>query len=223
MKTKWFLIFLACMSFSAWSSGKVEKHVGLSQFDLPFLIGDWYLINPSPENSSEQFRAIKLTLTSDYNFSIDIQKLDYSVDHWEGLFTADNETIILGIESNDPQAYRYEGNHNLLNLNGVTFTKALSNTLAGVWSSESLTGDDLSASNISSMDLVLQPDFVFSFRVMNNTGEEVVHRGVYYTENDNLVLLYENGEQETTYTLKSNQLTLEGQDSDMYAVMNRIQ
>lgn len=61
----------------------------LTQFDQPLLLGDWYLLNPNPEQSSENFRVIKLSLASDYHFSIDIQKKDFSVDHWNGAYSAD--------------------------------------------------------------------------------------------------------------------------------------
>ncbi|WP_428772511.1 hypothetical protein [Vibrio sp.] len=194
----------------------------LTQFDLPLLLGDWYLINPSPEDSKENFRAIKMTLASNYRFSIDIQKKDYSVDHWEGEYAATRDSLILGLNTEQPQIYEYQGTHNMLHLNGVTFTKALSNALAGIWSSAHLAGDGLLASKVERMDLILQPDFVFLFRVANDSGDEAIHRGVYYTEGDHLVLLYENGEHDTRYTLNRDQLTLEEEEGSMYAVMNRI-
>ncbi|KOO11079.1 hypothetical protein AKJ18_30955, partial [Vibrio xuii] len=103
--------------------------------------------------------------------------------------------------------YQYVANHNLLIINGVTFTKALSNSLAGLWSSAHLAGDDLLASEVHRMDLLLQPDFVFTFRVSNEDGEESIHQGVYYTEGDHLVLMYEDGEHDTRYTLHRDTLT----------------
>ncbi|NOH96247.1 hypothetical protein [Vibrio sp. 99-70-13A1] len=218
---KWILILLTCFSLNAWSS-EVKDNTDLSHFDLPLLLGDWYLLNPEPDSAAENFLAIKLTLDSNYTFKIDIQKKDYSIDHWEGMYTANDDTIILGLNTSEPQVYAYSSNHNMLNLNGVMFTKALPNALAGIWSSAELSGDDLRASNIKKMDLVLQPDFIFMFRVSDDLGGEVVHRGVYYTEGNHLVLLYENGEHDTTYTLNSDVLTLEGQEGDMYAVLNRI-
>ncbi|WP_367986450.1 hypothetical protein AB2S62_07745 [Vibrio sp. NTOU-M3] len=216
---RFIIIVLACLSFSL-SANDTKKKNDLTQFDSPFLIGDWYLINPEPEKSSENFLAIKLTLDSNYNFKIDIQKKDYSVDHWEGLYTANDNTIILGVDSSEPQLYEYSVNHNLLNLNGVTFTKALSNSLAGIWSSKHLSGEDIHDAH--RMDLVLQPDFIFMFKVRNQSGDEAVHRGVYYTEGNHLVLLYENGEHDTRYTLNSDTLTLEIEEGGMYAVLNRI-
>lgn len=207
--------------FSAFGN-TTRDNSDLTQFDQPFLLGDWYLVNPNPEESKENFLAIKLTLDSNYSFNIDIQKRDYSVDHWEGLYTANDDTLILGLNTSEPQIYEYSANHNLLNLNGVVFTKALSNSLAGMWSSAKIGGDDLSANEVDQLDLILQPDFVFMFRVSNDAGAEAIHRGVYYTEGEHLVLLYENGEHETKYTLNSDTLTLEMEQGAMYAVLNRI-
>ncbi|UPQ86796.1 hypothetical protein [Vibrio sinaloensis] len=209
------------LSFSVMAES-ARDNSDLTQFDQPFLLGDWYLVNPNPEQSQENFLAIKLSLDSNYSFKIDIQKRDYSVDHWEGLYTANEDTIILGLNSDEPQVYQYSANHNLLNLNGVTFTKALSNALAGMWSSDQVGGDDVASSDVDQVDLILQPDFVFMFRVSNDDGDEAIHRGVYYTEGEHLVLLYENGEHETKYTLNRDTLTLEMEEGALYAVLNRI-
>ncbi|ODS11371.1 hypothetical protein ACRZ5S_06070 [Vibrio scophthalmi] len=214
-------ILLACFSLSVWGSPAKDSDA-LSYFDHPFLLGDWYLVNPNPEDSQENFLAIKLTLDSKYNFKIDIQKRDYSVDHWEGMYTANDDTIILGLHTDQPQVYQYSGNHNLLNLNGVVFTKALSNSLAGMWSSEHLAGYDLEENDVNRMDLVLQPDFIFQFKVSNKEGDEAIHQGVYYTEGENLVLLYENGEHNTRYKLNQDTLTIETEEGEMFAVLNRI-
>ncbi len=78
------------------------------------------------------------------------------------------------------------------------------------------------ANNINQMDLILQPDFVFMFRVANDEGEESVKQGVFYTEGEHLVLLYENGEHGTRYVLNQNELTIKDSNGDMYAVLNRV-
>ncbi len=218
---KWFFILLSFFCFSAFSADN-NREEKLSHFDTPFLIGDWYLLNPNPGESSENFRAIKLSLGSDYTFSIDIQKKDYSVDHWEGMYNVNEDTIVLGLNSDEPQVYAYQNNHNTLDLNGVTFTKGLSNSLAGIWTSSHVSGDGLAASNVNHMDLILQPDFVFMFRVSNDSGQESIKQGVFYTEDEYLVLLYENGEHGTTYKLNKNELTIEDSNGDMYAVLNRV-
>lgn len=218
---KWFFILLSFFCFSAYSADNAREEE-LSHFDTPFLIGDWYLLNQNTGESAENFRAIKLSLGSDYMFSIDIQKKDYSVDHWEGMYNVNEDTIVLGLNTDEPQVYAYRNNHNTLDLNGVTFTKGLSNALAGIWSSSHVSGDGLAASKISHMDLILQPDFVFLFRVSNEAGKESVKQGVFYTEDEYLVLLYENGEHGTTYKLNKNELTIEDSNGDMYAVLNRV-
>ncbi|CAH0526006.1 hypothetical protein [Vibrio hippocampi] len=218
---KWLAMLIIFCSFSVVSSPSRDNN-DLTHFDQPFLLGDWYLVNPEPDNETDSFLAIKLSLESNYTFSIDIQKSDYSVEHWSGLFSANEETLILGLNSEDPQIYDYQSNHNKLNLNGVLFTKALSNGLAGIWSSVTVSGDDKQAKIINQMDLILQPDFVFTFRVRSDAGDEAIHSGVYYTEDDHLVLLYQNGEHDTTYTLTEDELTLEVEDGDMFAVLNRI-
>ncbi|MDF5596606.1 hypothetical protein P3735_26310, partial [Vibrio parahaemolyticus] len=78
------------------------------------------------------------------------------------------------------------------------------------------------ANNINQMDLILQPDFVFMFRVSNEEGDESIKQGVFYTEDEFLVLLYENGEHGTTYKLNKDELTIEDSNGDMYAVLNRV-
>lgn len=214
-------IFLIFCSFSV-LSGPSRDNNDLTHFDQPFLLGDWYFLNPKADTETDSFLAVRLTLASDYSFSIDIQKPDYSIENWSGLFAVDEETLILGFNSDEPQVYEYQSNHHKLNLNGVLFTKALSNGLAGIWSSVTVSGDDKQAKNINQMDLILRPDFLFTFRVRSDTGKEAIHNGVYYTENDRLVLLYQNGEHDTTYTLTEDELTLEVEDGDMFAVLNRI-
>jgi hypothetical protein len=209
-------MFILAFSFS--SSAENSRNT----FDYPFLLGDWYLLNPNAEQGTEDFRTIRLSFSSSYDFIIQIQKLDYSVDHWSGSFSVGDEAIVLGLNTDIPQYYEYQISHNRLLLNGITFYKLLNKEMAGIWTSESLSGDDLLASNVSKMDLVLQPDFVFLFRSSNDTGAQSVHHGVYYIENDQLILLYENGEHESTFTLQDDQLTLEGEESDMFAVLNRV-
>lgn len=216
---KWLLTLLAALTLSSvYAQDTSTKSADLTYFDTPLLLGDWYLVNPNVEESREDFRAIKLTLNSKYEFQIDIQKRDYSIDHWEGIYTANEDTIILGLNTDEPQVYQYESNHNMLNLNGVTFTKGLPNALAGIWSSAQLSGEGMIANQINKMDLILQPDFVFMFRVTSEDGDESVKKGVYYTEGNHLVLLYENGEHDTTYVLDTDQLTLQEESGEMLAV-----
>lgn len=192
------------------------------RFEYPFLLGEWYITNPNPESDEQDFLAIRLSFDSNYFFSIDIQKKDYSVERWQGDYNANDDTLIIGLNTSTPQVYEYSTTHNQLQLNGITFFKALSKPLAGIWSSNVLSGDDLLASKVAKLDLILQPDFVFMFRASGNEGQESVKRGIYYVENDQLVLLYENGETQSSYTLVDDTLTLSGDGVDMYAELNRI-
>lgn len=192
------------------------------RFEYPFLLGEWYISNPNPETSKENFLAIRLNFDSNYYFTIDIQKKDYSVEHWEGTYNASGDTVVLGLNTSTPQVYAYKTTHNKLNLNGITFFKALSAPIAGIWSSEVLSGDDLLASNVSKLDLILQPDFVFMFRSSAQSGAQSVKKGIYYIENDKLVLLYEDGETQSRYSLVEDRLTLSGEGTDMYAELSRI-
>ncbi|GLQ70749.1 hypothetical protein [Vibrio penaeicida] len=217
-----FLLIFTCFLFGS-THAEVKQKAELTQFNHPFLLGDWYLFNPDPDSTSEDFLAIRLTLESDYVFTIEIQKKDHSVDYWQGNYEADETTLVLGMDTETPQVYYYNNNHNQLNLNGVIFQKALPTALVGSWTSESLAGDDILASDVSQMDLVLQADFVFSFRVVSGNGNEATHEGIYIIEGDHLVLMYSDGEQDSRYTLIDNQLTLDSQTSDMYAVLNRVE
>ncbi|AUI86165.1 hypothetical protein BS333_07055 [Vibrio azureus] len=221
MKYASILLSLFCFSSLSFSS-TADKGDKLSHFDTPFLIGDWYLMNTNSEKSAENFRAIKLSLGSDYSFSIDIQKHDYSIDHWEGAYNANDETLVLGLHTDQPQIYAYSNNHNTLDLNGVTFTKGMPEALPGIWSSSHISGDGMVANQINKMELILQPDFVFLFRVANEHGNESVKQGVFYTEDEHLILLYENGEHGTQYELNHNELTIKDSNGDMYAILNRV-
>ncbi len=228
---KWLMAFLFCLSFAtsasphAASPQETSPRVmgDLTAFDEPLLLGDWYLVNPNQEKGAENFLLIRLRLRSDYSFQIRIQKRDYTVNEWSGDYEVNDNQLTIGLNSAEPQRYAFKSNHNLLILNGIVFTKGLPNDIAGRWSSEALYGADLAASDIETMDLVLQPDFVFMFRVIAGDGEQSVKRGVYFVEEDHLVLLYENGEHDTHYTLDKNKLTLTTENGETYAVLGRMQ
>ncbi len=218
---KWLLLILAC--FSALSArADLNLKGDLTQFDYPFLLGDWYLFNPQPQQSDEDFLTIRLSLSSDYNFNIQVEKKDYSVDYWQGIYSVGIDTLILGVDSTIPQYYQYRSSHNRLMLNGITFIKGLPNAIAGAWTSRNIKGDDIMASNVNQMDLILQPDFVFLFMAQSGDGTFVTHEGIYYMEGDHLVLMYEEGEQDSRYSLNQDILTLESVNFDMYAELARV-
>lgn len=51
---RWIGILLTCFSVSVFAS-ETRDNSDLTQFDQPFLLGDWYLVNPNPEQSEENF------------------------------------------------------------------------------------------------------------------------------------------------------------------------
>lgn len=209
-------IILAAISFGSVAEEKLKP-----QFQYPFLLGEWYVNNPNPDENAA-FRAIRIQFDSNFVFKIDVQKLDYSLEHWQGTYNASDDTLVLGLNTSTPQIYEYKTTHNKLNLNGITFVKSLSMPIAGIWSSTSLSGDDILASKVAKLDLILQPDFVFMFRASGDDGEETIKRGIYYIENDQLVLLYENGETSSSYSLVDDTLTLSGEGVDMQAELARV-
>ncbi|CAM3958718.1 hypothetical protein [Vibrio neonatus] len=211
------LLMMALLPFKVSADNNPE-----ASFDYPFILGEWYISNNEPDSNQDDFLAIRLRLGSNYSFSIDIQKRDYTVEHWQGTYNASSDTIILGLDTPTPQVYAYQTTHNRLNLNGITFHKALSSPLAGVWSSQMLAGDDLLASNVQKLDLILQPDFVFMSRSSGIGGQESIKRGIYYIEDEHIVLLYENGETQSSYNLQDDILTLSGAGTDMYAELARV-
>lgn len=219
---KWLIMLLACFAMQVGASESRAKN-DLTSFDYPFLLGNWYLVNPNPNTEQQDFLTIRLSIISNYTFFIEIQKTDYSVEHWQGQYTASNSTLVLGMNSDTPQYYNYLVNHNQLILNGVAFIKGLPKDLVGSWTSEAITGDDILASDVTRMALTLQPDFIFMFTVESDDGDHAIREGVYYYEDDHLVLMYEDGEQDSKYTVENNKLTLESEGFDMYAVLNRVE
>ncbi|WP_182288628.1 hypothetical protein [Vibrio spartinae] len=218
---KW---YVAILSFVCSGSGFSASHKSdLTQFDFPFLIGEWYLMNPDPEDPHQDFMSIHLTLSSSYTFAVQVKKRDSSIEYWEGGYTASQDTLMLGTHTIEPQIYTYQTTHNRLMLNGVTFFKALSRTLVGYWQSEYLSGTEVGVVGVTQIQLILQPDFLFFIRSIDEQGNEAVHRGVYYTENDHLVLLYDQGEHDTRFQVSADQLTVNFENGAMVAVLNRVE
>lgn len=200
-----------------------NNKIDLTQFDYPFLLGDWFLINPEPEKGHSDFLAIRLHIASDYQFAIEIQNKDQSTNYWQGSYSLSNDTLILGLDTVMPQTYSYSANHNHLVLNGIPFVKGYSPELIGRWKSAEIKGADILASNVSHVSLTLQPDFMFLFMSESADGNLAAYQGIYYYEGENLVLMYEKGEHNSRYKVENNTLTLEGMGFDMYTVMNRVE
>ncbi|CAM3578803.1 hypothetical protein VA7868_04386 [Vibrio aerogenes CECT 7868] len=215
---------LLCLVFSGQVTGIQKDKQDLTQFDFPFLIGDWHLVNTlsGSGNDAEDYLSIRLQLKSSYMFAVQIHKKDSSVEYWEGDYTADGNTLTLGAKTLTPQVYSYSATHNQLMLNGVIFYKALSRALVGVWESHQISGYERTDTGVEQLQLILQPDFIFSIRVQNDRGKEVVHQGVYYTESDHLVFLFEDGEHDAKFELEANQMVLNLEDGAILATLKRI-
>lgn len=223
------ILILACISIgysysvSATSAEIIKNRTDITQFDFPFMLGDWYLINPSPDEGHVDFLAIRLHISSDYQFAIEIQNKDLSVHYWQGDYSLSSDTLVLGLNSETPQTYSYLASHNQLMLNGIQFSKGYPSALVGRWKSEEIRGDDILASNVSTVSLTLQPDFMFLFMSESDDGNLAAYQGIYYYEGEHLVLIYEKGEHNSKYKVDNNTLTLEGAGFDMYTVMNRVE
>lgn len=220
---KWLIVFLTCVSFYLSSSELREHRNDLTQFDYPFLLGDWYLVNPFPDESGDDFVVIRLHIASNYSFAIEIQKFDDTYEYWTGEYIVDRDTLVLGADIENQQIYSYTVSHNQLMLNGIYFSKGYHSELVGNWTSEAIQGDDILASKVSKLNLTLQPDFMFLFMAESHDGNMAAYQGVYYFEGDSLVLMYEKGEQNNRYSIEEGQLTLQSNDFDMLAVMNRAE
>lgn len=200
-----------------------EVRPDLTQFDYPLLLGDWYLLNSNPTDETQDYAAIRLRLQSDYSFLVQIKRFDNTIEYWNGRYAVDQGALILGLDSEEQQTYHYANSHNRLILEGVTFFKMLSNSISGVWESHAFSGKEKQSSDLQEVLLVLQPDFVFIFKAKDAQGNQVVHNGVYYTEKDHLVLLYEHGEHDLIYAMTDkNTMRIDLEDGAMYAVLNRV-
>ncbi len=220
---QWLSLTLLLISTHVTLAAESKITNDITQFDYPFLLGDWILINDSPTDESQSYQSIHLKLQSDYTFFIQIQKIDNTMEYWDGVYEVSGDTLVLGYGSIDPQHYTFVNTHNRLILNGVSFFKMLSRSVSGAWLSEKLTGSEMTTLGVDKMLLILQPDFVFYFKASNAVGKEVLHKGVYYLEDDHLILVYESGELNTTFTVKNDVMKLHSDDGGMNALLTRLQ
>ncbi|RQW63556.1 hypothetical protein [Vibrio viridaestus] len=220
---KWWSLPLLLIVTHVTLATEDQKQDDLTQFDYPFLLGDWVLINSSPYDEKQNYQSIHLKLQSDYSFLVQIQRMDNTYEYWDGEYEVSGDTLVLGRTSIEPQLYSFANTHNRLILNGVTFLKMISQKVSGAWLSDSIGGHDIQSVGVDKMLLVLQPDFVFYFKASNEKGKEVLHRGVYYLEDDHLVLVYENGELNTTFNIRNNRMSLMTDDGEMTALLTKLQ
>lgn len=201
-----------------------NQRYDLTQLSYPLLIGEWYYLSDKRnEDAVNEPNAMRLLLTSDHQYALEVLYADESTEQWGGKYTATEDQLILNSQSNSPQVYLYANNHNQLILNGVTFFKMVNPSLAGIWYSDKLSGYDLQGRAPTHMTLVLQPDFVFFIRSADDIGHEAIYSGLYYTEQDHLVLLYQGGGHDTKFTLTDDKLTWNIDEGALEAVMTRLQ
>lgn len=218
MKSLIMLLSSLTLGASAFDS---PKKYDMFLFDKPFLIGQWHVINPSPETIPEDFLAITLQFESNYQFGIQIQRKDKTVHSWSGEYSADDTDIVLGVESESPQTYQYTVNTNQLLLNGVAFSKTVPKHLSGYWRSTEVRGRDVESSFVSDIDLVLYPNFYFSIQSFTSKGSHKYRDGIYYIEDNYIYFIYNDGEQASQYALNSQQLVLSSQEADMHITFKR--
>lgn len=217
---KSFIMLLSSLTLGA-SAFDSPKKYDMFLFDNPFLIGQWHVINPSPETIPEDFLAITLQLESNYQFEIQIKRKDRTVHSWSGEYSVDGAKMVLGVESKSPQIYEYSVNANQLSLNGVAFSKTVPEHLSGYWRSTEVRGTDVKSSLVSDIDLVLYPNFYFSIQSFTTKGGNKYRDGIYYIEDNYIYFIYNDGEQASQYALNSHQLVLSSQDEDMYIAFQR--
>ncbi|WP_417878976.1 hypothetical protein [Vibrio sp.] len=214
------IVLLSSLALGA-SAFESPKKYDMFLFDNPFLIGQWHVINPSPELIPEDFLSITLQLESNYQFEIQIKRKDHTVHSWSGKYSISSTEIILGIQSEVPQSYQYSVNANQLLLNGVAFNKTVPKNLSGYWRSVEVKGRDVTSSSVSDIDLVLYPNFYFSIQSFNEKGNNKYRDGVYYIEDNYIYFIYSDGEQSSQFALNSDHLVLSSHDVDMYIAFQR--
>lgn len=214
------LILLCSLTIGA-TTVEIPKKMDMFLFENPFLIGSWYVFNPSAQELADDFLYIHLQLESNYRFTIAIKRKDLSTDTWKGDFTADNGTLTLGSNSQAPQIYSYDVNPSQLMLNGVIFIKTMPTHLAGKWHSTHITGKDVTPSQLVDIDLNLDPNFYFSIHTITGNGKIKYREGVYFIEDNNIYFIYKDGEQTSQFSIQPKQLVLSSTDDDMYIAFQK--
>ncbi len=198
------------------------KAQDLTQFDYPFLIGDWYWFNANQTRQAEDspFKAISITFDSEYRFIVKLLKQDGNIEETSGSYDLDDTTVVLNDDYGDIQYHPYQLNHNQLLLRGIKFTKLLPFKISGSWQSDWIQGSDV-GENVAQFALKLRPDFIFSVKVSGTDGESVTHQGVYFLEQDHLVLIYRGGQHHSQFELNQDTLLLTNKQFGMKALLKR--
>ncbi|MEZ8093628.1 lipocalin family protein [Photobacterium swingsii] len=219
MKT---LLVTLALFISSWSfQAAAEK---LTEFDYPLLLGDWYWFSTNDEgieSDGESYTAMNIKFTSNYDFVVRLLRADGSVDQWKGKYDVDETNITFRSSDQPEQLHSYMLSYNQFVLDGARFTKLAPENLPGQWHASRISGNDVDE-HITGLSILLRPDFLFSVEVKGTDGKMKEHRGIYYIEDNNIVLLYEDGQHESQYKLGSdNTLTLSNKLFGMEAIMQR--
>ncbi|MDD9157560.1 hypothetical protein PVK64_15420 [Aliivibrio sp. S4TY2] len=215
-----FFILFSVTSFASDESMTIEERRSLTYFSNPFLIGDWYFFKPA--HVENDYDVLHISLSSNNQFRIEmIEMASNTAEEWEGSFEISQDSIRFKGNEDESQIYHYQVSHNRLYLNGVEFFKVVPERIIGSWNSELVSGEDIMVSNVKSLNLKLRSDFIFSLEVISHTGQSNHHIGYYYFENNDLVLLYEEGEQESTFHITEDLLEIKNEQFGMYALLVR--
>lgn len=198
----------------------------ITEFDYPFLLGNWYWFSATDEgveSEGESYRAMHVEFKSNYQFGMRLLRIDGNIEQWSGEYDIDETSITFITDNEEDQIHSYMLSYNQFVLDGARFTKLAPENLPGNWRSSEISGDDVDRS-IEALSLTLRPDFLFSAEVSNDKGKSKEHRGIYYIEDNQLVLLYEDGQHDTEFELSNNDtLTLTNTHFGMEAILQREQ
>ncbi|UTM58798.1 hypothetical protein L4174_008205 [Photobacterium sp. CCB-ST2H9] len=196
----------------------------LTEFDYPLLLGDWYWFSTTDEGVESEgihYRAMNIKFNSAYHFKVRLLRTDGRIDEWEGKYDIDETTLTMNSAGQPAQQHEYVLSYNQFLLDGARFTKLAPENLPGRWRSSMIKGQDVDK-RVSELKLSLRPDFLFSAQVIGKDGKQIEHKGIYYLEDDRIVLIYEDGQHDSHFKLGGdNTLTLTNKQFGMEAVMQR--
>ncbi|UXH99880.1 hypothetical protein [Photobacterium sp. TY1-4] len=195
----------------------------LTEFDYPLLLGDWYWFSSTDDGVSTEgvsYRAMNIKFKSSYQFVIRLLQVDGTVEAWEGIYDIDESSVTFQAKDQPEQQHSYLLSYNQFILDGARFTKLAPENLPGNWRSSRITGRDV-GDGVSELEISLRPDFLFSAKVSGDDGRKREHQGIYFIEDDRIVLIYEDGQHDSQFQLGSNTLTLTNKQFGMEAVMVR--
>lgn len=147
-------------------------------------------------------------------------QVDGTVEEWGGTYNIDESTVTFYTKGQPEQQHSYMLSYNQFILDGARFTKLAPENLPGTWRSSRISGQDV-ADSVSELSLSLRPDFLFSAKVSGSDGKKKEHKGIYFIEDDQIVLIYEDGQHDSQFLLGSDTLTLTNKQFGMEATLQR--